>query len=110
MTSAEAATQSVSSKPTKSQAEHRLKCWPKFFEAILAGEKTHDLRRADDRKFQVGDLLRLQEFDPETSRYSGRELSVQVTYITSGELPCALSRDALHPDFCILSIKKIKGS
>jgi hypothetical protein len=25
-------------------------------------------------------------------------------------LPCALSENALHPDFCILSITKVEGS
>jgi Domain of unknown function (DUF3850) len=87
--------------------EHRLKSWPQFFDAIASGEKTHDLRRADDRDFRVGDLLRLQEFDPKTDRHSGRELTVKITYITSADYPCALSANALHPDFCILSIKKL---
>jgi hypothetical protein len=87
--------------------EHSVKCWPQFFDPILSGEKTHDLRRADDRDFRVDDLLRLQEFDPKTNRYSGRELTVRITYITSAAHPCALSEDALHPDFCILSIKKL---
>jgi Domain of unknown function (DUF3850) len=84
--------------------EHHLKCWPKFFEAIKSGKKKHDLRRADDRDFHVGDRLVLEEFDPERRAYTGRTLTVRVTYITSGELPCALSRDALDPNYCILSI------
>jgi len=87
--------------------EHKVKCWPQFFDPILSGEKTHDLRRVDDRNFRVGDLLRLQEFDPKTNCYSGRELTVKITYITSADHPCALSKGALHPDFCILSIKKL---
>jgi hypothetical protein len=85
-------------------AEHQLKCWPEFFEAIVAGEKTHDLRRADDRDFHVGDTLLLQEFDPEARRYTGRTTRMRITFITSAKKPCALSREALHPDFCILSI------
>jgi hypothetical protein len=90
-----------------SRREHRLKCWPEFFGAILAGTKTHDLRRADDRNFQIDDLVRLQEFNPDTEAYTGRELTVRITYITSAKMPCALSEEALHPDFCILSIQKI---
>jgi Domain of unknown function (DUF3850) len=86
--------------------EHTVKCWPQFFDPILSGKKTHDLRRSDDRDFRVGDVLHLQEFEPETNRYTGRELRVKITYITSAVYPCALSEDALHPDFCILSIKK----
>jgi hypothetical protein len=87
--------------------EHDLKSWPQFFELILAGEKLHELRRNDDRDFRVGDTLRLQEFDPKTNRYTGRELRAQVTYITSAKAPCALSEGSLHPNFCIISIKKL---
>ncbi len=83
---------------------HELKCWPEFFAAIAAGEKRHDLRRAHDRHFAVGDMLLLREFDPRAERYTGREQRVAVTYITSAEKRCALSDVALHPDFCILSI------
>jgi hypothetical protein len=99
--------QSMQSARRREIIEHRLKCWPQFFDPILSGEKTHDVRRADDRGFRVGDLLHLLEFDPEANHYSGRELKVKITYITSANHPCALSEDALHPDFCILSIRKL---
>jgi len=94
----------ASTQKLASVANHNLKCWPQFFDEIASGRKKHDLRRADDRKFQVGDLLVLKEYDPEHERYTGRAVMVEVTYITSANLPCALSKDALHPDFCILSI------
>jgi hypothetical protein len=84
--------------------EHQLKCWPEFFAATISGEKTHDLRRADDRDFRVGDTLLLEEFDPRARQYTGRKARVRVTYITSAENHCALSEQALHSDFCILSI------
>ena len=87
---------------------HELKCWPRFFAAILSGEKKHDLRQSDDREFRVGDLVRLREYDPSTQRYSGREQKVEITYITGANLPCALSKRALHPDFCILSISVVQ--
>jgi hypothetical protein len=83
---------------------HVLKSWPEFFKAVAEGRKRHDLRRSRDRDFQVGDRLRLCEFDPVAEVYTGREQTVVVTYITSAERPCSLSEDALHPDFCILSI------
>jgi len=84
--------------------EHSLKSWPQFFERIVSGEKTHELRCAD-RNFRVGDIFRLQEFDPKMKEFTGREHRAMITYITSVDLPCALSHKALHPDFCILSIK-----
>jgi hypothetical protein len=87
---------------------HELKCWPKFFRAIKEGRKTHDLRRADDRMFCVGDRLVLREYDPSSCGYTGRRMLVEVTYVTSAELPCALSSDALDPSFAILSIRLVK--
>ena len=81
-----------------------LKCWPAFFGAIAAGDKRHDLRRSTDRDFRVGDLLLLREFDPDSCAYTGRTQKVAVTYVTSADMPCALSEQALHPEFCILSI------
>lgn len=86
---------------------HDLKCWPAFFEAIAAGRKRHDLRRTGDRDFRVGDNLRLREFDPARDAYTGREQMVVVTYVTSANQPCALSDEALNPDFCILSIAQL---
>ena len=85
-------------------ATHELKCWPQFFAAIAEGHKRHDLRRSCDRDFAVGDRLLLREFDPDSEGYTGRIQMVQVTYITSHELPCALSGEALDPAYCILSI------
>ncbi len=52
----------------------------------------------------MGDRLLLREFDPANQRFTGREQTVLVTYVTSADLPCALSEEALNPDFCILSI------
>lgn len=92
-----------------SGAVHDLKCWPDFFRAIAAGEKRHDLRRSSDRRFEIGDRLRLREFDPRSSTYTGREQMVMVTYITSPEHRCALSENALNPDYCILSIAPVDG-
>jgi hypothetical protein len=86
--------------------EHRVKSWPSFFEATLSGAKTHDVRRMSDRDYQVGDTLRLLEFDPEKEQYTGRELCVRITYITSAKSPCALSDACLDPDYCILSVSK----
>jgi hypothetical protein len=92
---------------TTRRAKYELKSWSEFFEPILLGKKTHDLRRADDRNFEVGDVLLLREFNPQSSTYTGRELLVEVTYITSAKHPCALSEASLHRDFCILSIRKL---
>lgn len=41
-------------------AEHVLKTWPMFFDAIKSGEKNFEVRRADDRLFREGDTLVLE--------------------------------------------------
>ena len=86
---------------------HELKSWPEFFTEILTGKKCHDLRQSIDRVFEVGDHLRLREFNRKIEQYTGRETIVEVTYITSQISPCAYSETALNKGFCILSIKLI---
>lgn len=61
---------------------HALKTWPVYFEAILDRKKTFDIRY-DDRGFMVGDLLRLLEWDPDSKKYTGREVQILVTYLLS---------------------------
>ena len=41
------------------------KVWPKFFQKILDGDKTFELRLADF-ECKPGDILVLKEWDPET--------------------------------------------
>ena len=94
---------STSSRP---RVEHKVKSWPEFFEAILSGIKTHEVRRMTDRDYQVGDTLRLMEFDPDSGQYTGREQCVKITFVTSAKSPCALSEACLNPDYCILSVSK----
>ncbi len=97
----------VNADDTGKPVEHKVKSWPDLFQATLSGAKTHDMRKSVDRDYRVGDILRMQEFDPKSNRYTGRELLVKITYITSARFPCALSGDGLDPDYCILSIKKL---
>jgi hypothetical protein len=82
---------------------HQLRSSPEFFEAILCGDKRHELRRTD-RPFKVGDILELHEHDPATRVLTGRKLRVRITFVTSVDNPCALSSEALASNFCILSI------
>ncbi len=110
MTSADARNTSLLERTTQRESVlHKVKSWPHLFEATLSGAKTHDMRRATDRDYQVGDVLCLQEFEPSTDSYTGRELNVRITYVTSSEFPCALSGDGLLEGYCILSIKPLSG-
>jgi len=83
---------------------HILKSWPKFFGPVSAGTRTHELRR-NDRGFCVGDLLELHEYEPVKGEFTGRVCRVEITSLTSAGEPCAASVEALHPTFCILSVR-----
>lgn len=58
-------------------AEIRKKVWPEYFQLILNGKKRVELRLAD---FDIkdGDVLVLEEYDPETDTYTGRRIKKKV--------------------------------
>ena len=59
---------------------HKLKAWPEHFKPMMFGKKSFEVR-INDRDFNVGDYLFLEEWDPKTERYTGRVLTRNVTYI-----------------------------
>lgn len=79
--------------------EHRLKCWPYFFNAILEDRKTFEIR-FNDRDFQLGDTLLLREYDPHPSErgYTSRELRVRVTHMTEF---------MQQPGYVVMAVKKL---
>ena len=60
--------------------KHVKKVWPEYFQKILDGKKTFELRLAD-WECKEGDILVLREWDPETREYTGREIKKEVTYV-----------------------------
>lgn len=66
------------------------KCEPEYFEALLTGAKTFELRREDPGQpaFAVGDYLAVNEWDParpeDGPRYTGRCLLFRITYVLRG--------------------------
>ncbi len=56
------------------------KIWPEYFQAVLEGKKTYELRLADF-ECKPGDILVLKEWDPATKQYSGREIEKTVSYV-----------------------------
>jgi hypothetical protein len=60
--------------------EIRKKCWPQFFEEVFSGEKKYELRLADF-ECNPGDVLVLEEWDPQTKQYTGRSLRKKVTWV-----------------------------
>ena len=76
---------------------HFLKILPKWFEDVKSGKKKFEIRR-NDRNFETGDILVLQEY--EKGKYTGREIQKEIEYIYIGNGLYGLSED-----FCILGIK-----
>jgi uncharacterized protein YqfB (UPF0267 family) len=87
---------------------HEVKSWTYLFSAIVAGLKFHDIRDMTERDYEVGDHMRLNEFDPSTGQYTGRWAIVEITYITDRQTPCALSSVVLDRNFGVLSIKLLE--
>lgn len=60
---------------------HDLKSWPQFFEDVLNGKKTYEVR-VNDRAFQLGDAIHLREWDPDVKMYTGRACHVRICHMT----------------------------
>lgn len=56
------------------------KIYPEYFQAILDGKKSYELRLGDF-ECNPGDKLFLREWNPQTKEYTGRELEKEVTYV-----------------------------
>jgi len=56
------------------------KVLPEYFQEIVDGNKTFELR-LNDFEINKGDTLFLKEWDPETKDYTGRELEKEVGYV-----------------------------
>jgi hypothetical protein len=48
---------------------HFLKCWPVYMGRVLNGSKRFEIRN-NDRDFQTGDTIILQEWDPKRELYT----------------------------------------
>lgn len=57
---------------------HKLKILPQYYDSIISNIKHFELRK-DDRDYQVGDFIILQEW--ENGEYTGRETGFKIEYI-----------------------------
>lgn len=76
---------------------HALKTWPKYFEEIISGRKTFEVRKFD-RPFEENDDIVLQEYDPNEKMYTGKECHGKIMYIMADPEFC-------KKGFCILGIR-----
>lgn len=72
-------------------AEHVLKTWPQYFDAVKRGEKTFEGRK-NDRNFQAGDMVILQRtregaaffVDLDENGKPKHELRFRIGYVLDG--------------------------
>ncbi|PIN92785.1 hypothetical protein COU54_05530 [Candidatus Pacearchaeota archaeon CG10_big_fil_rev_8_21_14_0_10_31_24] len=57
------------------------KVWPEYFQKIIDGIKTYELRLADF-ECNPGDILVLREWNPKAKKYTGRVIEKNVTYVS----------------------------
>lgn len=70
--------------------KHKKKILSEYFQAVIDGSKTFEIRKEDDCKYEVGDLIELQEIKlvskilgfqiAELEEYTGCIATVEVTY------------------------------
>jgi len=65
------------------EIDRELKVWPIYFDDVVSGAKTWEVRRNDEEGFGAGCWIRLREWDPERERYTGREVDRFVTYVAA---------------------------
>jgi hypothetical protein len=63
---------------------HILKIWPQYYEPLLEGDKTFEVRQ-NDRGFQRGDALWFVEVSSDEPHIpTGRRATATVSYVHSG--------------------------
>lgn len=71
----------------------------KFFDEILKGNKTFELRKEDDVQYEEGDILILKEIDPRTTGfYTGRFAISRIGFVLR-------HFEGLEDDYAIISLK-----
>lgn len=80
---------------------HQLKCRKEYFGAIMSGNKKFEVRK-DDRGFQVGDFLALNECVHDEGRdiETGRCMLVRIVYILNSKEFCKEGYVIICFDFC----------
>lgn len=81
---------------------HTLKIYPRFFDDLIEGRKTWELRK-DDRGYQVGHFLHFREFNTnqqEGQQFTGRQARFEITYLVAN-----LQSFGLADDHVIMSVR-----
>lgn len=92
--------------PRRDEKIHELKIWPTFFEQVLAGSKPFEIRK-NDRGFEIGDTLKLCEWDPDKKEHTGRFCFRRVTCITDGKAIDAKDEGVLKEGYVVLGLGRV---
>lgn len=76
---------------------HSLKCNTLYFDDVISGKKTFEVRK-NDCEYKVGDYLALNEYDAKDKSYTGASCLVYVDYILD-------SSDYCKDGYVVMSIK-----
>lgn len=89
--------------------EHKLKTWPRYWDAVASGEKTFEVRR-NDRAFQTGDVVVLEKFDPDRRAYEmdsyqinakPKSIRKRITFLLQG------GQFGIEPGYCVLGLEDV---
>ncbi|EJL6393191.1 DUF3850 domain-containing protein [Vibrio navarrensis] len=75
---------------------HQLKVRQEYFLEVLAGRKTHEVRR-NDRDYKKGDVLNLCEIE-ENGEPTGQQLNAQISHVLQG------GEFGIADGWCVLSL------
>lgn len=79
---------------------HALKTWPAYYTLVENGTKNFEIREMD-RPFKVGDTVILQEWNPETKQYTGKECTYKIGFIFEGP------GFGLKSGYCVMSLTDV---
>jgi len=94
---------------------HDIKILPVYFEAWMKGKKRCELRNAD-RNYEVGDTVRMWEWDPKKKKYTGKMIVSEILHIDDVQeimnlhgasmksVPVKNAKGFKEITFCILSL------
>lgn len=81
---------------------HELKILPNYFNDIMFGNKSFEIRK-NDRDFHKWDKLILKEWSPSRNDYTGNEITALVNYIHYGNGDFGLAEG-----YCVMGLTEIE--
>lgn len=90
------------------QQVHQLKTLGRYFDAVVRGDKTFEVRK-NDRAFQTGDILELARLDDDGrhysilpgDRYEKITARYKITYLLQG------GQFGIEPGYCVLGLSPV---